>query len=98
MGLDDIRPFFFKQGAINIYGHPRVFKALERCFHYIFETENKYPGAPSVTKHVIENAPFTLGGLDVLPIDGQHHKLQVYGYRFGGFAYLTDMKTIQMLK
>lgn len=94
MGLDDIRPFFFKQGAIDIYGHSRVFIALEQCFQYIFETENRYPGAPSVIKHVIENQVFTLGGLDITPIDGLHHKLQVYGYRFADFAYLTDMKTV----
>lgn len=94
MGLDDIRPFFFRQGAIDIYGHLRVFKALERSFHYIFETENKYPGAPSVTTHAIENKSFILGDIDVVPIDGRHNTLQVYGYRFKDFAYLTDMKTI----
>ena len=94
MGLDDIRPFFFKQGAIDIYGHPRVFKALERCFDYIFETENKYPGAPSVNAHAITNAVFELNGINVMPIDGLHNKLQVYGYRFNDFAYLTDMKTV----
>ena len=48
-GLDDIRPFFFNQGAIPIYAHERVLKNLERRFDYIFETENKYPGAPSIT-------------------------------------------------
>ena len=29
-----------------------------------------------------------------MPIDGLHHKLQVFGFRFRDFAYLTDMKTI----
>jgi len=29
-----------------------------------------------------------------MPIDGLHYKLQVFGYRFKNFAYLTDMKTI----
>ena len=38
MGLDDIRPFFFRQGNIDIYAHRRVMKALERTFSYIFET------------------------------------------------------------
>ena len=27
-----------------------------------------------------------------------HHKLQVYGFRFGDFAYLTDFKTIEDLE
>jgi phosphoribosyl 1,2-cyclic phosphate phosphodiesterase len=48
-GLDDIRPFFFKQGNIPVYAHHRVLKNLERRFDYIFNDDNKYPGAPSVT-------------------------------------------------
>jgi phosphoribosyl 1,2-cyclic phosphate phosphodiesterase len=48
-GLDDIRPFFFKQKKeIPIYAHTRVLENLKRRFDYIFETENKYPGAPGV--------------------------------------------------
>ncbi len=94
MGLDDIRPFFFRQGNINIYGHERVIKALERTFQYVFETENKYPGAPSVDEHFIDGSPFILQNINVIPIDGLHNNLQVYGYRFDKFAYLTDMKTV----
>ncbi|EPR73633.1 Metal-dependent hydrolases of the beta-lactamase superfamily I [Winogradskyella psychrotolerans RS-3] len=94
MGLDDIRPFFFRQGDIDLYAHQRVFKALEKRFDYIFATENKYPGVPSVTKNEVKNEPFLAGNLNVVPIDGLHYKLQVFGYRFHKFAYLTDMKTI----
>ena len=94
MGLDDIRPFFFRQGAVDIYAHPRVLKALERTFSYIFETENKYPGAPSVNEHDLDGLPFEIGNIKVMPIDGLHNQLQVYGYRFDKFAYLTDMKTV----
>lgn len=94
-GLDDIRPFFFRQGDIPIYAHKRVLGELERRFDYIFETENKYPGAPSVIKNEVKNEIFELGDLPVVPINGMHHMLQVFGYRFGDFAYLTDMKTIE---
>jgi len=94
MGLDDIRPFFFRQGDIPLYAHKRVFESLEKRFDYIFETENKYPGAPGVTKNEITNKPFLAGNLEVMPINGFHNKLQVFGFRFKDFAYLTDMKTI----
>ena len=94
MGLDDIRPFFFKQGDIDLYAHKRVFKALKKRFDYIFTTKEKYPGVPSVTQHVIKNKPFKLGNLKVVPIEGLHYKLQVFGFRFKDFAYLTDMKTV----
>ncbi len=93
-GLDDIRPFYFKQGDIPIYGHKRVLNALEQRFDYIFETKNKYAGAPGVRPIEIENKPFTLGNLSVVPINGYHYKLQVFGFRFNDFAYLTDMKTV----
>ncbi|MFC4721975.1 MBL fold metallo-hydrolase [Geojedonia litorea] len=93
-GLDDIRPFFFRQGEIPVYGHKRVLNALTRRFDYIFENHNKYPGAPSVEPIEIKNEPFNLGNLEVIPIDGMHDKLQVFGFRFGEFAYLTDMKNV----
>ena len=94
MGLDDIRPFFFRQGDINLYAHKRVFKALTKRFDYIFTSKEKYPGVPSVIQHEIKNKSFQLGNLEVVPVDGLHHKLQVFGFRFNNFAYLTDMKTV----
>lgn len=94
MGLDDIRPFFFRQGDIDLYAHKRVFKALKKRFDYIFTSEAKYPGVPSVRTHEVKNKPFELGNLNVVPIDGLHHKLQVFGYRFKDFAYLTDMNFV----
>ncbi len=35
-GLDDIRPFFFKQGAIPVYAHKRVLKSLKKRFGLYF--------------------------------------------------------------
>ncbi|MGB5943165.1 MAG: MBL fold metallo-hydrolase [Leeuwenhoekiella sp.] len=94
-GLDDIRPFFFRQGDIPIYAHQRVVAQLEKRFSYIFETENKYPGAPTVEiREVKNNNPFKLGGMQVIPINVMHANLQVFGFRFDNFAYLTDVKTI----
>ena len=93
-GLDDIRPFFFRQGDIPVYAHERVLKQLQIRFGYIFETENKYPGAPGVIQNEIKNSPFKLQNIEVTPIEGLHYKLQVFGFRFLDFAYLTDMKTI----
>ncbi|AUP81482.1 MBL fold metallo-hydrolase [Flavivirga eckloniae] len=95
MGLDDIRPFYFRQGDISIYAHKRVLKSLRKKFDYIFTTKNKYPGAPSVvTNRVKKNTSFKLKNLAVVPINGFHDALQVFGYRFHDFAYLTDMKTV----
>ncbi len=95
-GIDDIRPFFFKQGAIPVFAHKRVIKALKKRFDYIFETHNKYPGAPSVLIHKIKkNRVFNILGKKVIPINASHNKLQVFGYRIEDFAYLTDVKTMK---
>lgn len=95
-GLDDIRPFNFKQGEIPIYAHKRVLENLKKRFEYIFETENKYPGAPSVKSiEVINNQNFKSGNFEIIPISVMHGNLQVFGYRVGDFAYLTDVKTIE---
>ncbi len=95
-GLDDIRPFNFKQGTIPIYAHQRVIENLKKRFDYIFEIENKYPGAPSVkTIEVINNHPFSIGDKMAIPINVMHGNLQVFGYRIDDFAYLTDVKTIE---
>jgi len=95
-GLDDIRPFNFRQGVMPIYAHQRVLEDMRSRFGYVFETVNKYPGAPSVkTIEVVNDVPFALGNKTVIPVDVMHGDLQVFGYRIDDFAYLTDVKTIE---
>lgn len=95
-GLDDIRPFYFMQGAIPIYAHERVLKNLAKRFDYIFENENKYPGAPSVLPvEVKQNQSFLIKNRVIEPITALHGGLQVFGYKIADFAYLTDVKQIE---
>lgn len=93
-GLDDIRPFFFRQGDIPLYAHQQVWDAIHTRFAYFFDLENKYPGAPTVIEHVIDDSPFMLNGLTVVPIKVNHNFIDVYGFRFHDFVYITDAKTI----
>jgi phosphoribosyl 1,2-cyclic phosphate phosphodiesterase len=95
-GLDDIRPFNFRQGVMPIYAHKRVIENLKKRFDYIFETKNRYPGAPSVKTIEVENdQPFSIGDKMAIPVNVMHGNLQVFGYRIDDFAYLTDVKTIE---
>ncbi|WP_339696961.1 MBL fold metallo-hydrolase [uncultured Marixanthomonas sp.] len=94
-GIDDIRPFYFKQGNIPFYAHKRVFKSLHDRFAYIFEIENKYPGAPTLDEIEIDkDTSFIISEKKVTPIEAMHHTLPVLGFRVDGFTYLTDVKTI----
>lgn len=95
-GIDDIRPFFFRQGDIPIYATDRVVTDLKRRFSYIFQTDNKYPGTPSVQINTIKkNTVFSLEEKQVIPIEVMHNKLPVMGFRIDNFAYLTDVKTVE---
>jgi phosphoribosyl 1,2-cyclic phosphate phosphodiesterase len=95
-GLDDIRPFNFRQGEIPIFAHQRVIDNLKQRFGYVFETVNRYPGAPSVkTIEVVNNKPFAVGDKLAIPVNVMHGNLQVFGYRIDDFAYLTDVKTVE---
>ena len=93
-GLDDIRPFFFNQGKIPINAHKRVLNELKKRFYYIFDENYSYPGSPKVIENVIYSN-FSINDKKIIPINAFHKDLQVYGYRFENFAYLTDVKTIE---
>ncbi len=95
-GLDDIRPFFFRQkNDIPVYAHERVLENLRRRFDYIFEKEDKYPGAPSVQTFIVNrHEPFTINSTLIVPVEVDHANLQIFGYRIKDFVYLTDVKSI----
>jgi phosphoribosyl 1,2-cyclic phosphate phosphodiesterase len=93
-GIDDLRPFTYKMGEVPIYAQERVIESLKVRFSYIFETENRYAGAPKLTENIIDSSSFILSGVDVTPIVVMHGELPIMGYRFGDVAYITDLKTM----
>jgi phosphoribosyl 1,2-cyclic phosphate phosphodiesterase len=93
-GLDDIRAFnYHEKRATQIYCEKYVEESLRKEYSYAFE-EIKYPGAPEWDVHIIDENPFTIKGVEIIPIRGRHFKLPVLGYRFGNIAYCTDMNHI----
>lgn len=93
-GLDDIRPFCYKQGELPIYALQRVMNSLERRYEYIFAKENRYPGAARVYENVLDGSSFTIDNVAINPIKVLHGDLEIFGYKFNNIAYLTDVKTI----
>jgi phosphoribosyl 1,2-cyclic phosphate phosphodiesterase len=94
-GLDDIRAFnWVQKQATDIYAEERVQIAIKRIFDYVF-ANFKYPGIPQMHLHLIENQPFRIGNLDVVPIRGYHYKLPVFGFRFDKMAYVTDVNRLE---
>lgn len=96
-GMDDVRSFnFLEKRDMELYCTKDVEKALKREFFYAFE-DNKYPGVPNVNINNISDKTFRLpDGPLVTPIQVYHYKMPVKGFRIGNFAYLTDVKSIEM--
>ena len=92
-GLDDIRPFYFRQGNIPIYAGIRVINALKNRFEYIFKKYAKIPGTPEVKINEI-NGNFKFNDIEVVLLNAFHGNLPIYGFRIGNTAYFTDVKTI----
>ena len=90
-GLDDIRAFnYLEKKATSIYCEKYVEDSLRQEYSYAF-AEKKYPGAPDWEVHLIDDKPFSIDGVEIIPIRGKHFTLPVLGYRFGNIAYCTDM-------
>lgn len=92
-GMDDIRPYC-KFGKIDVYADPIAREGMLQMLPYCF-AENRYPGVPQIGLNEIHagNA-FTIGDIEVMPVQVMHGQLPILGYRFGSFAYITDMKTM----
>lgn len=89
-GLDDVRAFnYFQQSPMNIYGNSFTLNRIQIEFDYAFGSY-KYPGVPSIALHTIEKESFTVGDIEVQPVPVWHLKMQVLGFRFGSFTYITD--------
>jgi phosphoribosyl 1,2-cyclic phosphate phosphodiesterase len=91
MGLDDIRPFNFRQkNRIPIFAAPDTLEAIQRCFRYIFDGVAKETKIPQLDTVVLDGTPFDVCGLEFQPVPILHGRATIYGYRFGAAAYLTD--------
>jgi phosphoribosyl 1,2-cyclic phosphate phosphodiesterase len=95
MGLDDVRPFNYRQkGPLPIYASEPTMAAIIRSFPYIFDGEKKESNVPRLERHLIGEEPFELFGMQFQPIPIFHGSQQIYGFRFGAAAYLTDHSSI----
>ena len=91
-GLDDIRAFnYFQKKPMDLFASDHIAADLKTRFGYAF---GDYPGVPSIRLHEIHGGAFELGGNRVQPISVMHRDLQVYGFRFGDFTYITDANFI----
>lgn len=94
-GLDDLRRFNWLQGApVPVYAQTATLDRLRMMFPYVFEENAQQPSAiPKLDLHVIEG-PIEIADCTITPIPLLHGQLPVLGFRFGNFAYCTDVSEI----
>jgi phosphoribosyl 1,2-cyclic phosphate phosphodiesterase len=96
-GLDDTRRFCDAlQGPLPCYMNAPCRERLEKIFGYCLrppaDVQKFYP-YPHLLFHEVAG-PFETAGVRVTPVPLMHGALEVLGFKFGGLAYCTDVKTI----
>ncbi len=99
-GLDDLRPFLiWNRTPLPCHAAHRTYDELRRRYDYIF-VDGSYPGVPKLELHEI-TGPFNVssrygapGVLNVVPVPAMHGELPIIGFRFGRFAYMTDVSDL----
>jgi phosphoribosyl 1,2-cyclic phosphate phosphodiesterase len=94
MGLDDIRPFNFRQREpIHAYANEKTAKAVRRAFSYIWSESQIGGGKPQLELHEVDGK-FSHDGVEVTPLPVHHGDWTILGFRVGNFAYITDTNGI----
>jgi phosphoribosyl 1,2-cyclic phosphate phosphodiesterase len=94
-GLDDVRRYNqMQKTAIPCFADEETLDGLRRMFAYVFEPpKQKGGGIPQLAIFRVAG-PFSLGGVEIVPVPLFHGRLPVLGFRIGAFAYLTDCNLI----
>ena len=95
LGLDDLRPLSFrhKPNKLPLYARPEAAEFLRNMFGYIFDADYKFGGLAEVELRHIDGS-LDLFGARFEPVTVIHGEAEIYGFRFGSAAYLTDHSTI----
>lgn len=93
-GIDELRQLNFVMGrSIDIFGRNDTLSEIRERFSYIFKPTQEGGGKPKVELKNAES-PFTVSGIDVLPLPVMHGELTINGYRIGDLSYITDANLI----
>lgn len=93
-GIDDLRGFCqIQRSQIPLYGSPEAMAHISDKFGYTLREPSNFWDLPVLKVNPI-NAPFTLFDQPIIPIPLKHGHSDIYGYRIGDIAYLTDVSAI----
>jgi len=94
LGIDDLRPLsYHRDGKIPLYARPDAAEFIRNMFRYIFDADYKFGGLARLELKPIDGV-FELFGRRFEPVPVIHGETEIFGYRFGSAAYLTDFSEI----
>lgn len=92
-GIDDLR-VFSESAPLPVYGPNQVLEDIRQRFPYAVGENPWHGGLPQLVLHEVGTNGVTIGTLKIIPVPLIHGCREVFGYRIGKFAYLTDCKEI----
>ena len=103
-GIDDLRTLTRKR-KLNVYANKEAVDDMAERFSYIHRSVQKGGGLPDMDFIKMDNPLYfssktkdlTDTGISedlIIPIPVKHGNLDIYGYRIGDFAYITDCSFI----
>ena len=96
-GLDDLRDWTNNtQESLPIYLRDADYKQVQSLFYYLVDrTKKTGGGVAKLDFKSINESPFTIDGLPIIPLPVEHGKnREVFGYRFGPVSYISDASAI----
>ena len=94
-GIDDLRAFCqLQRSQIPLYAKEDAVLHIKQKFGYTLRDPLIDFWDLPVLRITAVEAPFDLFGTTITPIPVMHGKSQIFGYRIGNFAYMTDVSEI----
>lgn len=95
LGIDEIRRFnTLQNSSMPCFADSLTVREIRKVFAYAFDPATpRGGGIPRLDLFTIIGA-FCIAGREVMPVPIFHGKRPLLGFRFGGFAYLTDCSAI----
>lgn len=95
-GIDDVRIFYFRnKKELDCYLSAETLDDLKVRYHYLFRPIDQLPTIAAQLKlHLLEDefGDFKVNGFNFKNVTFFQGGVKVTGYRFGDFAYLSDIK------
>ena len=93
-GIDDLRAFCqLQRQQIPLYAKQDIVTHISSKFGYALREPCDFWDLPVLSINEI-SGPFELFGQTITPIPVKHGRSDIYGYRIGNIAYITDVSEI----